>query len=258
MIDKERLLSVSALNVAGVIDQMDDGETQTYIGALNYFVDSVPAQEKKLTAALEAKDYEAFLDCMAVVHVHLKKIRADALAEECFNQMDVFMKNIRREEIEAWTVCFLGNLNTLSIDIQMAEYKEDAKDEGKDEGTATPGTDQKTILAVDDAAFFLSMLKQYIGGAEHKLICVNSGEAALQYLMAHDPDLFILDIEMPGMDGYELAQKIRDKGKKAPIIFLTGNVKRDNVLKAIQVGASDFIIKPITQAQVLERIAKFI
>jgi CheY-like chemotaxis protein len=259
MIDKERLLSISALNIAEKIGQMDDGQLQAYMGALNYFVDNFPAQEKKLTNALEVKDYEAFLDCVAIVHVQLKKIRADVLAEECFQQMDVFFNSIKHEEIEAWTVCFLGNLNTLSIDIQMAEYKEDAKDEEAEApGAGGPGVGQKTILAVDDAAFFLSMLKQYVGGTEHKLICVNSGEAALQYLAVHDPDLFILDIEMPGMDGYELARKIRDKGKRAPIIFLTGNVKRDNVFKAIQVGASDFIIKPITQAQVLERIAKFI
>jgi CheY-like chemotaxis protein len=264
MMDKKRLLAVSDLNIAGKINQMNDGQLQAYMGALNAFIDNFPAQEKKLTTALEAKDYESFSDCMAAVYVGLKKIHADALAQECFEQMDVF-KALKHETLEAWTVYFLGNLNALSIDIQMAEYKEEKEDE-------TPGADepaedragqgktenQKTILAVDDAAFFLSMLKKHLSGTRHKLICVNSGEAALQYLMTHDPDLFILDIEMPGMDGYELARKIRDKGQKAPIIFLTGNVKRDNVFKAIQVGASDFIIKPITQAQVLERISKFI
>jgi CheY-like chemotaxis protein len=92
--------------------------------------------------------------------------------------------------------------------------------------------DKKTVLAVDDAAFFLNILKKYVSGTGHKLICVNSGDAALKYLVAHDPDLFILDIEMPEMNGYELAQKIRNEGKKAPIIFLTGNAKREDVVKA--------------------------
>jgi CheY-like chemotaxis protein len=227
---------------------------------LNSFIDGFPAQEKKLTTAFETKDYAAFSDCMAVVYVSLKKIRADALAENCFKRMDM-LKDMKHDEIEAWLVEFLGNLNTLSIDIQMAEYKgeeEKAETEKEEEKAEALRAGEKIILAVDDAAFFLSMLKKYISGTGHKLVCVNSGDAALQYLAAHDPDLFILDIEMPEMDGYELAQRIRDKGKKAPIIFLTGNVKRDNVLKAIKVGASDFIIKPITQDQVLERIAKFI
>jgi CheY-like chemotaxis protein len=211
-----------------------------------------------MTAALEAKDYEAFSDCMAVVYVHLKKIRADVLAEECFNQMDL-LKDLKHEDIEAWMIELLGNINTLSIDIQMAEYQDEKEDAApRASKPKEKKSEQKTILAVDDAAFFLNMLKTYLSGAAHKLICVNSGDAALQYLLTHDPDLFILDIEMPGMDGYELAQKIRSKGKEAPIIFLTGNVRRENVLKAIKVGASDFIIKPITQAQVIERIAKFI
>jgi CheY-like chemotaxis protein len=265
--DKERLLAVSALNIAEKVNQMDDGQLQAYVDALNSFVDGFPAQEKKLLAALEAKDHTSFLDNLAVVYVSLKKIRADALAEECFEQMDV-LKTLEHEAVAAWAIYFLGNLNTLCIDIQMAEYKEEVKNEEKvgneekkeetGEIPRVPRTGEKTILAVDDAAFFLSMLKQYVSGTGHKLVCVNSGNAALQYLAARDPDLFILDIEMPEMDGYELARRIREKGKKAPIIFLTGNVRRDNVLKAIKVGASDFIIKPITQAQVLERIAKFI
>ncbi|MDR1578725.1 MAG: response regulator, partial [Synergistaceae bacterium] len=140
----------------------------------------------------------------------------------------------------------------------MAEYDEEGGEAPRARVPRREEGRQKTILAVDDAAFFLNMLKMYMLGTGHKLICVNSGDAALQYLATHSADLFILDIEMPGMDGYELARKIREKEEKAHIIFLTGNAKRENVYKAIKVGASDFITKPITQAQVLARIAKFI
>jgi CheY-like chemotaxis protein len=258
MIDKKRLLSITALNIADQIDQMDDGQLQAYVEKLDFFIDSFPGQEKRLITAIETKDYDSFFDCMATIYVSLRKIRADVLAEECFKQIDA-LKDLGHNEIEAWMTCFSGKLNTLSVDIQIAEYKKEKECETQRQDKSTEQKEeQKTILAVDDAAFFLNMLKQYVSGTGHKLICVNSGNAALQYLMTHDPDLFILDIEMPEMNGYKLAQEIRNKGKKAPIIFLTGNAKREYVVKAMKIGASDFIIKPITQVQVLDRINKFI
>ena len=91
-----------------------------------------------------------------------------------------------------------------------------------------------------------------------KITCVNSGEAALHYLETHQPDLFILDIEMPEMNGYELAEKIRERGQKAPIIFLTGNFSVAYVKRAVEAGAADFITKPINKNHVLNRIKKHI
>ncbi|MCL2103413.1 MAG: response regulator, partial [Syntrophorhabdaceae bacterium] len=69
---------------------------------------------------------------------------------------------------------------------------------------------------------------------------------------------FLLDIEMPEMDGYELARRIRESGHAAPIIFLTGNARKDSVARALQAGAADFIVKPVAKAELLERIGKYI
>jgi len=74
---------------------------------------------------------------------------------------------------------------------------------------------------------------------------------------------------MPGMDGFELAVKIREKEKylailnkskeyNAPIVFLTGNAKRENVSKAMKAGAIDFILKPINKELLIEKIEKYI
>jgi DNA-binding response OmpR family regulator len=90
------------------------------------------------------------------------------------------------------------------------------------------------------------------------LICVNSGDDALRYLKSHQPDLFILDIEMPKMNGYDLALKIREVGQRAPIIFLTGNATKRNVIRAIEAGASDFIVKPIDKKYVAYKINKYL
>jgi len=117
---------------------------------------------------------------------------------------------------------------------------------------------QKTILAVDDTALFLATLRTLMQGTPFRITCVNSGFAALQFLETHSPNLFILDIEMPDMNGYELAEKIRQRGHQAPIIFLTGNFSAEYVKKAVEAGASDFLTKPINRKHVLERIRKYI
>jgi DNA-binding response OmpR family regulator len=80
----------------------------------------------------------------------------------------------------------------------------------------------------------------------------------MKYLRDNTPDLILMDIEMPGMKGYELAERIRDGGLDVPIIFLTGNTRKENVIKAIQAGAVDFIVKPMIFRNVLDRVDKHI
>jgi CheY-like chemotaxis protein len=87
---------------------------------------------------------------------------------------------------------------------------------------------------------------------------VTSGRDALRFLQRHKPALFLLDIDLPEMDGYALAAKIRESGQKAPIIFLTGNSQRGCVVKAIETGAADFIVKPIIKDDIVAKIYKYI
>jgi PleD family two-component response regulator len=167
----------------------------------------------------------------------------------------------------------LANIAVLSIDIQMAHYKIQQKaqaapaDESASQPAATvvaapptaPKQDGiKTILAVDDQTFYHSALRAYLKGTEYQLTCSHSGADALNILKDNRPSLFILDIMMPEMDGYELAQKIREAGHDAPIIFLTGTASSDAVINAIKAGGSDFIVKPASKEQVLARVTKFI
>jgi DNA-binding response OmpR family regulator len=117
---------------------------------------------------------------------------------------------------------------------------------------------EKRILVVDDADLILHVLRTFLQETEYKLICTTSANAALNFLQTNKPDLFILDIEMPEMNGYELAQRIRALRQEAPIIFLTGNTSQESVEKALMVGAADFIAKPISKAKLIERISKLV
>jgi len=253
---RERLLGISELNIEQVLMHMRGGQLDEYIQALNSFVESYPSLEAELKATLEEKDYFTLSGCLSDIRDMLILIRADDLAEESLKLINGLV-NTKHEKIEARATFLLSVLTMLSIDIQMAVYQDEDEEEPLQEDFEDqPEGWKKSILAVDDSAFFLDSLKSTLHGTDYKLTCVNSGVSALRFLQNHSPDLFILDIDMPEMNGYELAHNIRAYGKKAPIIFLTGNATQEYVIKAIKAGAADFIVKPITHKQAVERINK--
>jgi CheY-like chemotaxis protein len=110
------------------------------------------------------------------------------------------------------------------------------------------------ILAVDNAVMFLNTLKRLLEGSSYELDCLTSAGEALKYLENNKPDIILLDIEMPEMDGYELARKIKQRGHAAPIIFITANSARQNVDKAIEVGASGLLMKPLDPKQLRNKL----
>ena len=121
------------------------------------------------------------------------------------------------------------------------------------------GETRKVILAVDDRPEILSGINAALKG-RYKVFGVTDGELALQFLQTQTPDLFILDIDMPGMDGYELSGAIRKIAahKETPIIFLTGNSSREHVLKAMRAGGNDFLVKPAGHEVLLTKTGKYL
>ena len=119
---------------------------------------------------------------------------------------------------------------------------------------------QKTILAVDNAEMFLNSLKRYLADAPYELHCVTSGKEALAFLekSKRPPDLILTDAEMPEMDGYELTRKIKQRGIRAPVIFITANAEQEDIDKAIKSGAAGVLVKPFRTNQLLDKIKEFI
>jgi CheY-like chemotaxis protein/HPt (histidine-containing phosphotransfer) domain-containing protein len=270
MIKREQMLAITELNLVGKVGQMIGSELADYVKLLNTFIEDFPDQEEKIKSLIEAKDYAGLAKPLTALCDALKGIYADGLADACSKQVSD-LDNVKPEKLEAHMNYLLSRLSMLSIDIQMLYQQTDepaamSPDALEDADGYKKG---KTILAVDDTAFFLTMLKTTLNGTEYKVTCVTSGRDGLKFLEKNQVDLFLLDIEMPGMNGYELAAKIRDyeimkahtlhtKERKAPIIFLTGNAKKDNVTKAMRAGGSDFIIKPINKELLIAKISKYI
>ena len=114
----------------------------------------------------------------------------------------------------------------------------------------------KTILIVDDNLTNLKYISTQIG-QEYKTILAKSGEQALQICTKQRPDLILLDIAMPSMDGFETISRIKQISslQKIPVIFLTADHDVETEVKALQSGAMDFITKPVEKSILLHRIA---
>ncbi|MGP3973520.1 response regulator [Streptomyces sp. 8N114] len=108
--------------------------------------------------------------------------------------------------------------------------------------------EKSSILIVDDMEENLVALQAVLGPLEQQLVTVRSGEEALKAMLRQDFALVLLDVLMPGMDGFETANNIKrlDQTKDVPIILLTGtDVDRDYAYRGYALGAADFLAKPI-------------
>ncbi len=103
-----------------------------------------------------------------------------------------------------------------------------------------------TILIVDDEPSARETLVAMLEGEKYDLQLAKDGFQALQMLQQLQPDLILLDVMMPGMDGFEVCRRIRSTPELAevPIIILTALDERESMLRRIQAGAQDFLSKP--------------
>jgi len=108
------------------------------------------------------------------------------------------------------------------------------------------GKKPRALVADDDAGIQLT-LGALLEQKGYAVTAVNDGESAVAALAADDFSIVLLDIRMPGMDGFEACRAIRelDQGKNLPILMLTGQDDTDSIEKAFEVGATDFVAKPI-------------
>ena len=124
--------------------------------------------------------------------------------------------------------------------------------------TAQPAADAPiNILIVDDEPKNLTVLETVLDSPGYRLVRAQSADEALLALVAEEFALLILDIRMPGMTGFELAQTIKRRKKSAriPIIFLTAYYNEDqHVMEGYGSGAVDFLVKPVNTDQLLSAL----
>ncbi|HAX80207.1 MAG TPA: hybrid sensor histidine kinase/response regulator [Cyanobacteria bacterium UBA11372] len=119
-----------------------------------------------------------------------------------------------------------------------------------------PYPTQPFILIVDDNPTNLSVLSAALKAAGYKVRMAVDGEDALAQVTRHPPELILLDIEMPKMDGFETCRRLQKNPKTEgiPIIFMTALADTENKVKGLSLGAVDYITKPFSAAEVLARV----
>jgi signal transduction histidine kinase len=118
------------------------------------------------------------------------------------------------------------------------------------------------ILAVDDEPRTLYALKELLEVPGTEVVIAHSGEEALQQVLKRDFAVILLDVRMPGMDGFETAKLLRgrERSRRTPIIFLTAASEDiESIFKGYQIGAADYLIKPVLVPEVLRsKVAVFV
>lgn len=113
----------------------------------------------------------------------------------------------------------------------------------------------KKVLIVDDQPEILMSVSRMLN-KQYQVFALPDGEQALNFLKKHRVEAFILDIDMPKMNGFELAGRIKQKDEyeRAPILFLTSNVAKETIMKAPLYGAKGFIAKPVNKEVILSKL----
>jgi putative two-component system response regulator len=112
-----------------------------------------------------------------------------------------------------------------------------------------------TILVVDDKTSNLTLMSNLLKN-DYKVVIANEGEAALKIAASMSLDLILLDIMMPGIDGYEVCRRLKNDSKTVniPVIFLTAKIEVGDEKKGLELGAIDYITKPISAPIVIARV----
>ncbi|MDR3086605.1 MAG: response regulator [Azoarcus sp.] len=115
---------------------------------------------------------------------------------------------------------------------------------------------QAEILIVDDTAGSLDLLSELLSGAGYTVRAAQDGRMALRSARARPPELILLDVRMPGMDGYELCSLLKHdaKTREVPVIFLSALHETGDKVKGFSLGAVDYIAKPFEPDEVLARV----
>ena len=121
-----------------------------------------------------------------------------------------------------------------------------------------PGIDVDSlkVLVVDDVPLNVLLIKKMLSQYTFKLQTANSGQAALDAIAKDKPDLLLLDLMMPGIDGFEVIRRLRadEKTKTLPIIILSALNSEADIVKGFKLGANDFINKPVIMERLINSV----
>ncbi len=112
---------------------------------------------------------------------------------------------------------------------------------------------EPTILVVDDEPSIGEVVGLYLRRAGYQVTVAHDGKAALEELSRHPPDLVVLDLMLPKVDGFEITRRLRAQGE-TPIIMLTARREEADRIAGLEMGADDYVIKPFSPQELVSRV----
>ena len=115
---------------------------------------------------------------------------------------------------------------------------------------------KQKILAVDDEEDILELLRFNLTQEGFAVVCASSGEGALKSALSNRPDLILLDLMLPGMDGLEVTRRLKSDAstKEIPVIMVTAKGEEADIVTGLEVGAEDYITKPFSRKVLIARV----
>ena len=113
---------------------------------------------------------------------------------------------------------------------------------------------ERKVLIVDDERSIVDILKYNIEKDGTKAICAYDGKEGLRLARTEDPDVILLDVMLPEMDGFEVCRTLRAEGNNVPIIMITAREEETDKVSGLDLGADDYITKPFSMRELLARV----
>ena len=189
-------------------------------------------------------------------HIRASLRKSDILMRSRINQYFAVLTNICRDNLETVTGKLLrswksggGSGITVSVESKYVSYEEQAQ----------PKQDREYHIAVvDDDESNLRLAGTVLSKAGFRVSAMKSGRALLKYLAEHKPDILLIDVQMPEMDGFETVRQLRTMPDTAdiPVVFLTASEDSETARTGMQLGAEDFIRKPFLPELLVRRVRR--
>ncbi len=119
---------------------------------------------------------------------------------------------------------------------------------------ASPGEDRVRVLVVDDEAYITDLVATALRYEGFEAVAAGSGREALSLVESFRPQLVVLDVMLPDLDGFEVQRKLVDRGRRLPVLFLTARDATEDKVRGLTIGGDDYVTKPFSLEELIARI----
>ena len=120
--------------------------------------------------------------------------------------------------------------------------------------TGSKSGGQETVLVVEDDPTLRLGLKTALRSEGYRVLDAATGTSGLETALAEQPDLVLLDVMLPGMNGFEVCQELRQRNPELPIVMLTAKGEEEDKVRGLRLGADDYVVKPFGLLELLARV----